>query len=111
MKKMLEAKGIKPQKVSISRRGDHNLTVKAKKGQTIWVQVMLKRSDIGVAIMAKGGDKKSALVPLKKYDSEKSPHLISVVAPDDGEYVVNFDNTDSPMMGKYFLFKNMFVTW
>lgn len=75
----------------------------AKKGQTIFAQVMLKRSDVGVAIVLdkNGGDKKqyTPVLPLKKYDSEKAPHLLSAVAPEDGEYLIHLDNTDSPMMG------------
>lgn len=70
---------------------------------------MMKRSDIGVAIYLKGsGDKKEAVLPLKKYDSEKAPHLLSVVAKEDGEYIVHFDNTDSPMMGAW---KLCMVRW
>jgi len=100
VKKHLEAKGIKIDKVAIPRRGDHSIDVTAKKDQTIYFQVMLKRSDINASILIKRGDKKEPVLTAKKVDSDASPVLLSVVAPEDGEYILYLDNTDSPMMGR-----------
>jgi len=100
VKKHLEAKGIKIDKVAISRRGDHTIDVSAKKDQIIHFQVMIKRSDIAASIHLKKGDKKEVVLAPKKVDSDSSPVILSVVAPEDGDYVLYLDNTDSPMMGR-----------
>jgi len=100
VKKLLDAKGIKPQKVSINRRGDHTIEVDAKAGQTVYFQVMLKRSDIPLSIYQKNGDKKTDVVAAKRYDSDNSPFLLSYTTDVDGTFGLYLDNTDSPMLGR-----------
>jgi len=99
VKKHLAAKNIKIDKHTISRRGDHSIDVSAKKGQTISFQVMIKRSDITASILLKKGDKKETVIT-KKVDSDSSPFILTAPAPEDGEYILYLDNTDSPMMGR-----------
>jgi len=102
VKKLLEARGITPEKVAVSRRGEHYVEITAAKNQIIHIQIMLKRSDIGCGIYYKNGDKKDNVLATKKYGSDDSPHLISHVAQEDGIYLVHLDNTDSPMMARKF---------
>jgi len=101
VKKILDSKGIKPEKVSINRRASHTVEVDAKSGQTVYFQVMLKRSDIPLSIYSKNQDlKKVDVVAPKRYDADNSPFLLSYTAAEDGTFGLLLDNTDSPMLGR-----------
>jgi len=105
IKELMEAKGIRPVKLSIPRRGDHYAEVKANKGQTVHYQIMIKRSDLSVGLMA--ADKKTDVVAKTKIDSDKSPWHFSHTVTEDGTYYVFLDNSDSPMLGR----KVKILTW
>jgi len=108
VKKLLEAKGIKIEKMSVSRRGENWIEVRATRNQTIHVQIMMKHLDIGCGIYFKTGEKtKDSVLATKKYDSDSAPHLISHVAQEDGEYLIHLDNTDSHLMAR----KLKFLYW
>jgi hypothetical protein len=107
VKKLLEAKGIRPEKLTVSRRGEHYLEITASKNQIIHVQIIMKRLDIGCGIYFKNGDKKESVLATKKYDSDTAPHLITHVAQEDGTYLVHLDNTDSHLMTR----KLKFLHW
>lgn len=99
VKKLMDAKGIKPVKASILRRGNHTVETDVKSGQTVYFQVMLKRSDIALSIYNKKAEKQF-VVPAKKFDADNSPFLLSWTATEDGTYGVLIDNGDSPMLGR-----------
>jgi hypothetical protein len=101
VKKLMDAKGIKPEKVSINRRASHFVEVDVKSGQTVHFQIMLKRSDIPLSIYLKDkADKKTDVVAPKRYDADSSPFLLTYTAKEDGTYGILMDNTDSPMLGR-----------
>lgn len=186
IKKKLAEKRIRPEKISIVRRGDHIIEVPIRRGQALHFQVIIKRSDIGVGLKftrksreavptpetqaqrvestaeaTNSGDRlspkvmkkdssssrrvslppngptktpssppaKSTLsissttpasrprrreayvIPVKKFDSDGSPHLFSAVAPRTGVFSIVLDNLDSPMLGTMMdsLFSHFFV--
>lgn len=98
--------------------------MRVKKGQLFCFQVMFKRSDIGVGLNFKRrvrsmtsptegrtgpsspnphAWKSSVVIPMKKIDSDDSPYLFSAVSKHSGVFVIHFDNSDSPMLGKSIL--------
>lgn len=109
--------------VEIPRRGSHGFEVTVKANHTFKVEFLVKSGkDIGFALYIKTGSEADSFLSkaqsskditkntagrkeieeykLKKIDEENTPFLAKVTPKEDTSYIVFFDNTDSPMLGR-----------